>query len=94
MRRNIREPFGKEGVHLNTKVKIGISFVVVAIVLLAVAIIMTQTNLAASGPWAGKITTYKPPFEYHGFLTILIGVGAAVFFLPGAVLTVLGKNEQ
>ena len=27
-------------------------------------------------------------------VAILIGVGAAVFFLPGAVLTVLGKNEQ
>ena len=79
---------------MDSKMKIGISLMALAIVLLAVVIIMVQTNLAASGPWSGKITTYKPPFENHGLLTVLIGMGAAISFLSGAVITVLGKNKQ
>ncbi len=79
---------------MNSKTKIGISLMVLAIVLLAVVIVMVQSNLASSGPWSGKIATYKPPFENHGLLTVLIGIGAAVSFLSGAVMFVLGKSEQ
>ena len=77
---------------MNTKVRIGISMMVLAIVLLAVVIIMVQTNLALSDPWSGKITTYKPPFANHGLLTVLIGIGGAFSFLSDAAITVLGKS--
>ncbi len=79
---------------MNSKIKIGISLMVLAIVLFTVVIVMVQSNLASSGPWSGKITTYKPPFETHGLLTVLIGIGAAVSFLSGAVMTVLGKSKK
>ena len=77
---------------MNSKIITGISLMVLGIVLLAAVVIMVQTNLAASGPLAGKITTYKPPFENHGLLTVLIGVCAAVSFLAGMILAALGKK--
>ena len=72
--------------------KIGIALMVIAVVLLGIVIAQIQANLAQTGAMAGKIVSYKPPFTNHGLWVVFGGIGSALAFLGGAVMTVLGKK--
>ena len=72
--------------------KIGIVLLILAVLLFATVIVQVWTNIADTGPWAGKITTYKPPVANHGLWVIFGGIGAAVLFLTGAVMCAMGKR--
>ena len=78
---------------MRVKCKIGIALMSVGLLLLAVTIFMVGSNLAVSGPYAGAITTYRPPFASHGLLAVLTGIVSAAALLSGIILTVLGKSE-
>ena len=74
------------------KMILGIVLVVLAAALLVTAVVSVAENMAHSGPIAGKINSYKPPFPGHGLLVIAAGVAAAVSLLGGIVLIRLGQQ--
>ena len=78
---------------MNTKRKIGIAFIALSIVLLIAVVLMVHANISHIGPWAGKITTYKPPFENHGLFVVLLGIISSVSFLSGVILSITGIKE-
>ena len=72
--------------------KIGIVLMAFAAVLFVIVIVQVRANLAQTGAMAGKIVSYKPPFTNHGLWVVFGGIGSALAFLGGAVMTVLGKK--
>ena len=78
---------------MNVKKAVGIALIVVGAGLLILAIVMISSNLATTGPAAGKITSYKPPFRNHGLVTILVGIASVISFLAGAFMIALSNRE-
>lgn len=75
------------------KKTVGIILTVLGIALCVITIMMVGLNLDTTGPIAGKITSYTPPFRNHGLLTIFIGLASAISFLGGVVLIALEKRR-
>ncbi len=70
---------------MNVKKVVGIALIILGAGLLVLAIVMISSNLATTGPAAGKINSYKPPFRNHGLLTILVGIASVISFLTSRV---------
>ena len=51
------------------------------------------SNMVRTGPTAGKITAYRPPFKNHGLLTVLTGFAGLGIFFAGIALAGFGKSE-
>ena len=51
------------------------------------------SNMVRTGPTAGKITAYRPPFKNHGLLTVLTGFAGLGIFFTGIALAGFGKSE-
>ena len=71
---------------------IGIVLMVLAVLLLASAIFQVAVNMAHTGPIAGKINSYHPPFPSHGLWVVISGVVSAVTFLGGAAMVAFGRS--
>ena len=78
---------------INLKKAVGIALIITEVSLLVLAIIMISSNPATSGPIAGKINSYKPPFKKHGLLVVLAGIASVISFLTGAFLAAFGSRE-
>lgn len=75
------------------KLIIGILCILLAAGLLVYVYLAIRANTAQEGVMKGNIKTYKPPYENHGLLmVVLLGVGM-LLFLGGALLTGLGAQE-
>ena len=75
------------------KKAVGISLIVVAAGLLAFTILSVGANMDWTGPMAGKINTYKPPYQNHGLIMAITGISSAVVFLAGIVMVVVGRKR-
>ena len=73
------------------KKKIGICLIVVSVLCLVFVVMGIHENIAHSGPVAGKITSYKPPFYAHGLLVVIVGVVGVILFLVGIYLIAQNK---
>jgi hypothetical protein len=71
---------------------IGIVLMVLAVLLLAAAIFQVAVNMDHTGPIAGKINSYRPPFPSHGLWVVVSGVLSAVTFLGGAAMVAFGRS--
>lgn len=78
---------------MNRKTVIGIILMVLGLGLGVVAILMVTSNLATTGPAAGKINSYKPPFENHGLLALITGFSGIIAFLGGAMVFSFGRRD-
>ncbi len=64
----------------------GLIMVAVSVICTVLVILGVYNNIAHSGPMAGKITTYQPPFYAHGLYIIILGIAGAVCFLSGILV--------
>ena len=78
---------------MSKKRVIGIVLSVFGAALVGLAIYMIASNMVRTGPTAGKITAYRPPFENHGLLTVLTAFGGIGLFFTGIALAGFGKSE-
>ena len=78
---------------MNKKRIIGIILSVLGAALVGLAIYMLASNMVKTGPTAGKITAYRPPFKNHGLLTVLTGFAGFGVFFTGIALAGFGKTE-
>ena len=70
----------------------GLILIAISIACLVFVILGIHNNIAHSGPAAGKITSYVPPFYAHGLLMIGLGIAGAVCLLTGLALVSTGRK--
>ena len=75
------------------KLIVGIALIVLSVILLGLVIVSVGMNMAHSGPIAGKINSYKPPFYGHGLWMVAFILLSAAFFLSGLVLVSAGRKH-
>ncbi len=75
------------------KLIIGIVCILLAVGLLVYVYLAIRANTAQEGAMKGNIKTYKPPFENHGLLMVVLLGAGMLLFLGGSVLTGLGMQE-
>ncbi len=78
---------------MSKKRVIGIVLSVLGVALVGLAVYMIVSNMVRTGPTAGKITAYRPPFKNHGLLTVLTGFAGLGIFFTGIALAGFGKSE-
>lgn len=78
---------------MSKKRVIGIVLSVFGAALVGLAVYMIASNMVRTGPTAGKITAYRPPFENHGLLTVLTAFSGVGLFFTGIALAGFGKSE-
>ena len=72
---------------------IGITLIILSIILLGLVISSVGANMAHSGPTAGKITSYHPPFYGHGLWMVIFIIAGGLSFLGGLFLVALGRRH-
>ena len=78
---------------MSKKRVVGIVLSVLGVALVGLAVYMIVSNMVRTGPTAGKITAYRPPFKNHGLLTVLTGFAGLGIFFTGIALAGFGKSE-
>ncbi len=76
------------------KARIGIVLIVLGIAAVGLTIHMIHSNMVTTGPTAGTIAAYRPPFKNHGLVAVLVAIGGVVTFLVGLGLTGFGRNRM
>ena len=75
------------------KLIVGIALIVLSVILLGLVIVSVGANMAHSGPIAGKINSYKPPFYGHGLWMVVFIILSGASFLGGLVLVAAGRKH-
>ena len=78
---------------MNVKRLIGIVLLAMGLVLLTLVIVSVTVNMDQTGPWAYRITTYRPPFYAHGLWMVLCVIGSGFSLLGGALLLALSRYD-
>ena len=71
---------------ISWKKTIGIVLIAVSVLCIVLVVLGIYNNIAHSGPVAGKIVSYVPPFYGHGLVIIGLGVAGVICLLAGVVL--------
>ena len=58
------------------------------------AIISIARNLPKSGPLAGKITGYVPPFPGHGLYMVILLAAGVILLLVGIMIAAVASEER
>ena len=77
---------------MRVKKAVGLIMIVISIVCFAAVILGVYNNIAHSGPIAGKISSYQPPFYAHGLFLIFAGIVGVLCFLGGIVLVASARR--
>jgi hypothetical protein len=78
---------------MNTKKLFGILLLVLGIVLLGLVAVSVTLNMAQTGPWAYKITTYRPPFYAHGLWMVLFIAFGVSSLLGGSLMLAFSRYD-
>ena len=75
------------------KLIVGVALIVLSVILLGLVIVSVGANMAHSGPIAGKINSYKPPFYGHGLWMVVCIILSGASFLGGLVLVSVSRKN-
>ena len=78
---------------MNVKRLIGIVLLALGLLLLAFVIVSVTLNMDQTGPWAYRITTYRPPFYAHGLWMVLCIICSGFSLLGGGLLLALSRYD-